>query len=147
MSVPRNCKGFGNEALSSRLLCCECLCESPRAGKGRAKEARQRGDRIGTCEPVVTELYYGLEFSASRDENLVRLERGLSQIRSWPFDRKAAQKYGLIAVDLKLRGRKMQIVDMMIAAIALSVENCIVVTTDSDLLAVPGLAVENWAVV
>jgi predicted nucleic acid-binding protein len=30
----------------------------------RSREARQRGDRLGTCEPVVAELFYGLEFSS-----------------------------------------------------------------------------------
>lgn len=34
---------------------------------------------------------------------------------------------------------------MMLAAIALTLRNCSVVSTDSDLAAVPGLAVENWA--
>ena len=38
----------------------------------------------------------------------------------------------------------MQVVDMMLAAIAISLGDCIVVTSDSDLLAVPGLTVENW---
>jgi tRNA(fMet)-specific endonuclease VapC len=32
----------------------------------------------------------------------------------------------------------------MIAAIALSLGNCTVVTNDADLTAVPGLEVENW---
>jgi tRNA(fMet)-specific endonuclease VapC len=39
----------------------------------------------------------------------------------------------------------MQVVDMMLAAIAMTLENCVVVTTDTDLLAVTGLTVENWA--
>ncbi len=38
----------------------------------------------------------------------------------------------------------MQVVDMMLAAIALSLGDCTVVTSDTDLLAVPGLTVENW---
>jgi tRNA(fMet)-specific endonuclease VapC len=33
----------------------------------------------------------------------------------------------------------------MAAAIALSLGNCTVVSNDSDLLAIPGLTVENWA--
>jgi predicted nucleic acid-binding protein len=33
---------------------------------------------------------------------------------------------------------------MMIAAIALSLGNTVVVTADSDLLRIPGLTVENW---
>jgi tRNA(fMet)-specific endonuclease VapC len=39
----------------------------------------------------------------------------------------------------------MQQVDMMIAAIARPLGDCTVVTTDTDLSAVPGMAVENWA--
>ena len=39
----------------------------------------------------------------------------------------------------------MQVMDMLVAATALTLTNCIVVTTDSDLSAVPGLKVENWA--
>lgn len=110
----------------------------------RVKEARHRGDHIGTCEPVVAELFYGLELSATRDENIARLERALARIRVWPFDRAAAREYGRIAADLKRRGRRMQVVDMMIAAIATTLGDCIVVTTDSDLSAVPGLRVVNW---
>ena len=40
----------------------------------------------------------------------------------------------------------MQVVDMMIAAISLTLGNCTVVSADSDLGAVPGLRVENWTV-
>ena len=39
----------------------------------------------------------------------------------------------------------MQIVDIQLAAIALTLGDCTVVTTDSDLSAVPGLHTENWA--
>lgn len=70
----------------------------------RVRETRERGDRIGTCEPIIAELFYGLELSSSRDENVRRLERGLSQIRSWPFDRRAAREYGHIAAELRRRG-------------------------------------------
>jgi tRNA(fMet)-specific endonuclease VapC len=40
----------------------------------------------------------------------------------------------------------MQQIDIMVAAVALSLGNCTVVTDDTDLIAVPGLSVENWAV-
>jgi tRNA(fMet)-specific endonuclease VapC len=39
----------------------------------------------------------------------------------------------------------MQVPDMQIAAIALSLGNTTVVSGDSDLAAVPGLDVENWS--
>jgi len=41
-------------------------------------------------------------------------------------------------------GRPIGVIDSMIAAIAMTLGNCRVVSTDSDLLAVPGLTVENW---
>jgi tRNA(fMet)-specific endonuclease VapC len=110
----------------------------------RVREARQRGARIGTCEPVIAELFFGLEFSASRDENTVRLRRALSRLKCWPFDRLAAEHYGRVAAELRRRGRPMQVVDIMVAAIAFAVGDCVVVTTDSDLSAIPGLSVENW---
>lgn len=110
------------------------------------RDAKRRGCRIGTCEPVVAELFYGLELSSSRDANLLRLERGLSLIKCWPLDRAASKVYGRLAAELRRTGRPMQVIDVMLAAIALSLGNCTVVTTDSDLSAVPGLTVENWEI-
>jgi tRNA(fMet)-specific endonuclease VapC len=111
----------------------------------RVRDARRRGDRIGTCFPVVAELYYGAENSSTRDPNLVRLRRGLSGVVCWPFERDAAEEYGRIATGLRRAGRIIQQVDMMIAAIAVTLGNCTVVTADSDFAAIPGLSIENWA--
>lgn len=110
----------------------------------KVREAQQRGNRIGTCMPVAAELFYGMEYSSSRDENLRRLRRAMSGIVCWPLDRAAVEEYGRVAADLRRRGRPMQVVDMMIAAIAFTLGNCTVVSADSDLAAVPGLTVENW---
>ena len=111
----------------------------------QVRDAMARGAIIGTCMPVLAELFYGVELSASREINRPRLVRGLNKIRCWPFDRNAAEEYGRIAAELRRIGRPMQQIDIMIAAVAFSLGNCIVVTSDTDLPAVPGLAVENWA--
>jgi tRNA(fMet)-specific endonuclease VapC len=111
----------------------------------RVREAQQSGGRIRTCMPVVAELFYGVEFSSTRDENLRRLQRALSGFICWPFERDAAEEYGRLAADLRRRGRAMSQIDVMVAAIALALGNCAVVSADSDLTAVPGLRVENWA--
>lgn len=110
----------------------------------RVREARLSGARIGTSMPVVGELFFGVEYSQSRERNLKVLLRALTQIPCWPFTRSAAAEFGRIAADLKRRGRPMQQIDIMIAAIALSLGDCTVVSTDSDLCAIPGLSVENW---
>ena len=110
----------------------------------RAREARRKGGRFGIGMPVLAELYYGVEFSASRDKNLQRLQRALAGLIIWPFDEKAAAEFGRLRSELRRRGRPMQVIDIMIAAIANTLGNCTVVSTDSDLAAIPGLTVENW---
>jgi tRNA(fMet)-specific endonuclease VapC len=110
----------------------------------RVRNARRTGGRIGIAIPVLAELYYGIEFSASREKNLQRLRQTLSKLTVWPFDAKAAAEFGRVRADLRRRGRPMQVIDIMIAAIALDLGNCTVVSADSDFRAIPGLVVENW---
>jgi tRNA(fMet)-specific endonuclease VapC len=111
----------------------------------RVDAERQQGNRIGICTPVLGELWAGVEGSANRERNLQRLRHGLSRLILWPYDDRAAEQYGRIFTELKRIGRPMQQVDMMIAAIAFALGNCTVVSADSDLAAVPGLSVEDWA--
>lgn len=111
----------------------------------RVREARRRGDRIGTCLPVVGELFAGVENSQSREKNHQLLVRALSRILCWPFDRASAEEFGRLATFLKRTGRPMQQIDIQMAAIALTLGNTTVVNSDTDLAAVPGLTVENWA--
>ena len=110
----------------------------------RVDEARTRGDRVGTCWPVVGELWFGVERSVTRELNRDRLIRGLARIPKWPFEDEAAQHFGRIHHELRRVGRVMSVVDMQLAAM-FALGNCTVVTKDGDLGAVPGLQLENWA--
>ena len=110
----------------------------------RARVRSAEGHRIGTCVPVLAEIVSGIERSSSRDRNLRALQTALPTLRVWPFDQNTAFEYGRIHAELMRAGRPMQTIDIMIAAVALTLGNCTVVTTDSDLAAVPGLEVENW---
>jgi tRNA(fMet)-specific endonuclease VapC len=111
----------------------------------RARAETAGGNRVGIGMPVLAELWFGIERSESRDRNLRNLRRALSDWLLWPFDEPAAEAFGRIAAELRETGRPMQQIDMMIAAIALSLGNTTVVSADSDLSAVPALTVENWA--
>jgi tRNA(fMet)-specific endonuclease VapC len=111
----------------------------------RAKAARLAGARLGTCVPVLGELFFGIEYSQSRDQNRVRLIRAMAGLWLGPYTRQAAEEYGRVAAQLRRMGRTMQQVDIQVAAIALSLGQCTVVSEDTDLLAVPDLNVENWA--
>jgi tRNA(fMet)-specific endonuclease VapC len=116
-----------------------------RSVRERAIEEVARGNRIGICTPVLGELWYGVENSASRERNLQRLLVAVADWTVWPYEAVAAEEYGRIAAELRQTGRTIQQIDMQIAAIARMLGNCTVVSADSDLAAVPRLAVENWA--
>jgi tRNA(fMet)-specific endonuclease VapC len=110
----------------------------------RAREAVARGDRVGIGMPVLAELWYGVENSDTRDRNADRLRRVLPHLVVWPFTERAAEEFGRLAAALRRAGRTMGRIDIMIAAIAVSLGHTTVVSADGDLAAVPGLAVENW---
>ena len=111
----------------------------------RALQERAKGRKLGTCIPVVGELYAGIEISQSKERNRPIFERGLRTLVLWPYDLLAAQRFGLLRAELRRIGRPMQQVDLQLAAVAFTLGDCTVVSSDSDLLAVPGLHVENWA--
>lgn len=110
----------------------------------RVRETRKRGAKIGIGIPVLGEIIAGIEGSDSRDKNWEVVRRELSLFILWPYDKKAPHEYGRLFAELRRTGRPMQQVDVQTSAIAISLGNCTVVTNDSDLFAVPGLAVENW---
>ena len=110
----------------------------------RARVEVANGNPIGLGVPVLAELVAGIGHSSSRDRNMKRLKTTLASLRLWPFDSSAAFEYGRIYAELARLGRPIGVVDMMIAAIAMTLGNCTVVSTDGDLLAVPGLNVVDW---
>jgi tRNA(fMet)-specific endonuclease VapC len=112
----------------------------------RADTARRDGFHIGICTPVLGELWSGVEGSVSRDRNGQRLRLALSRLVVWPYTNEAAEEFGRVFAELRRIARPKQQIDIMVAAIALTLGNCTVVTKDSDLDAVRGLAVENWVV-
>jgi tRNA(fMet)-specific endonuclease VapC len=99
---------------------------------------------VGICVPVLAELRGGMELSETRDRNIERMRHALARVRIWPFDVKAAEEYGRIFAVLYRKGRMIQQIDIQIASIALTLGNCTVVTTDTDLSAVPELSIESW---
>jgi tRNA(fMet)-specific endonuclease VapC len=110
----------------------------------RARAEVANGNHIGIGLPVLAELVGGIEHSQTRDRNMQRLRNALPTLKLWPFDPAAAFEYGRLYADLARRGRPMQTVDIMIAAIARTLARCTLVSADSDLDDIPGLTIENW---
>jgi tRNA(fMet)-specific endonuclease VapC len=107
---------------------------------------------IRLCTIVESELYYGAYRSNRQQENLVRLERFLSQFTSLPFNHAAANPSGTakpnaigqIRAQLAATGNPIGANDLLIAAIAIA-NNLIVVTNNvREFSRVVGLAYEDW---
>ena len=110
----------------------------------RAKLEAKNGAKIGVALPVAAELFAGAEFSLTREKNLDVINRNLRILRIWPFTMDAARTYGRLFAEMRKVGRTTHAMDLMIASIALSLGNCIVISRDSDMFFVPGLCVESW---
>jgi len=111
----------------------------------RARAVVLAGDRVGIGLTVLAELWFGVENSKTRERNAERLRRVMPDLIIWPMTESAAEEYGRIAAELRRTGRPVGKIDMLIASIALSLGKTTVVSSDIDLLAVPGLTVENWS--
>lgn len=111
----------------------------------RVRNAQQRGARVGVGSPVVGEIWGGIENSDAPEKYRPKARRALSKLVVWPFDEAAAEEFGRLFAQLRKKGRAMQQIDIQIAAIALTLGNCTVVTKDSDFQAIPGLDIEDWS--
>src|SRR5262245_36331926 len=98
----------------------------------RALAARRSGAVLGTGTPVAAEILGGTMYSTTWETNLPRVEQALNMLRIWPFEFPAAREYARIYAELKRVGIQMQVIDRLTAAIALTIPNCTVVTSDSD---------------
>jgi tRNA(fMet)-specific endonuclease VapC len=110
----------------------------------RAMDATEEGGLLGTALPIVGEFLGGIEGSASVGKSMPKARRTLNKLKHWPFDFAAAVEYGRQCGTLRKRGITIQPFDLMAAAIALTIGQCTIVTSDSDFQRVPGLNVENW---
>lgn len=110
----------------------------------QVEDARRRGFKVGICMPILGEIAAGLEGSQSRNQSWKVARPRLMKIDCWPYDNAAALTFGRVYAELRRIGRPMQQIDVQIAAIALNLGNCTVVTYDSDFSAIPGLSVIDW---
>lgn len=112
---------------------------------GRIAGLRQKGYKVGICVPVLGEIVGGLEASGSRESSWKVARPRLAKLICWPYEKSAAHVYGQIFAELKKSGRVIQQIDKQVAAIALTLGDCTVVSYDDDLKAISGLSVEDWA--
>jgi len=93
---------------------------------------------------VRAELEYGARRSNRVEENLQRVRAFCAPMRSLRFDDEAAERYGLIRVQLERDGCVIGGNDLLIAAICVAADATLVTRNADEFRRVAGLRVEIW---
>ena len=106
-------------------------------------EGLDRGDQFGIPTPALTEFLFGIQMIPRATANMQEWQKYRASFDYYDVSQEDAELAATLRVVLRKRGRQLQTVDGLIAAIALRYD-LILLTTDKDFEAVDGLVRENW---
>ena len=105
---------------------------------------KRRIEDVGISSITAAELSFGVAKSRSA-RNREALAAFLLPLEVAPFDQQAALAYGEVRADLERRGSPVGPLDLLIAALALSIGAILVTNNLREFKRVGGLRCENWA--
>ena len=108
------------------------------------KLIQQDISNIGISSITLSELEYGVEKSAHKEQNKLALTEFFAPLNVLPYDDRVAPVYGKIRAFLEKEGLTIGPVDMLIGAHALSLKTVLVTNNHREFERIPGLKVENW---
>jgi tRNA(fMet)-specific endonuclease VapC len=111
--------------------------------RDRVRQTRRKGIRLGTCVNVICELEAGIQNLRTPEAYRRRLSELLKQVRLWPIDLDIARRYGEISFELQNKGRVLDHVDTLLAALARHLDLTLL-TADRDFEALSDIKTENW---
>ena len=114
-------------------------------GEGRvaARVLDHRPSELCISSLTLAELRFGAQAKRSRKLHGL-IESFTSAIAVAPFDRAAADRFGVLAARLKDEGRPIGSLDTLIAAHALTLGLTLVTNNTKHFTRVPGLKTANW---
>jgi tRNA(fMet)-specific endonuclease VapC len=110
----------------------------------RARLEDTTPDEVKLCSVVKAELLYGARNGTRVADNLAKLARFFELFESVPFDDTAAEHYGVLRAQLRRAGTPIGANDMLIAAIALAGDHCLVTRNQDEFHQLAGLRVQSW---
>ena len=99
---------------------------------------------IGIPAMVEGELYYGVEKSDFREENLVATNKLLKSLVVYHTTDESMRKFGDLKASLERQGRRVDDADVIIAATALTLDATLATGNSKHFARFDGLKVENW---
>jgi tRNA(fMet)-specific endonuclease VapC len=114
--------------------------------RSRIAAAIEQGNTLSISSVVLFELWYGVAKSAHPQRNAQRIADFLAgKIAVLPFEAADAEHAGDIRAGLERTGIPIGPYDLLIAAQARRRDALLVTANARELLRVPGLAIEDWA--
>ena len=101
---------------------------------------------IALSSITVSELVFGVENGLHRKTNIEALEVFLLDFQVLPFDFSAAREAGVVRARLEKIGRRISVMDTLIASHAKIMGLTVVTNNVAHFGKVKGLKVENWSV-
>ena len=106
-------------------------------------QSLETGHTFAITIPVLVEMLYGLALLPRAAQNLVEWSRLRPNFTCYIPDEIDAERAAELQVSLHRRGRQLETVDALIAAVALRYDLTLL-TRDQDFVAVPQLQQVNW---
>lgn len=103
------------------------------------------GHTFAICVPVLAEALFGISVLPRAALNRAEWQRLRPAVPCYVPDENDAESAADLQVALRRRGRQLETIDALIAAVTLRY-GLTLLTTDQDFQAVPGLPQENWLV-
>ncbi len=126
-------------------ICTYIINQNPKSILEKLNE--HENDDIFICTPTISELFYGVENSTKKEENLAKLNKFLKYFENFilDFDIKSAKNYGKIRTFINQNSkRKIGDKDMDIASIAISHDVILITNNEKNFNFIPNLKVQNW---
>ena len=101
------------------------------------------GDTFAICVPVLAEVLFGIGIAPRAAQNLKLWTQWEQSLECHVPDASDAAQAAQLQIMLRRQGRQLATVDALIAMTALRYD-LILLTTDNDFQAVPGLRLDNW---
>lgn len=101
-------------------------------------------EAIGISAMVEGELYYGVEKSDFREENLVATNKLLKSLVVYHTTDEIMRKFGGLKASLERQGRRIDDADVIIAATALTLDATLATGNSRHFARFEGLKIENW---
>jgi tRNA(fMet)-specific endonuclease VapC len=111
-----------------------------------ARLDKLRQEDVALSSITVSELVFGAENGQYRKTNLEALELFLLDLQVLPFDFAAAREAGAVRARLEKVGRRIGVMDTLIAGHAKATRLTVVTNNVAHFGNVKGLKVENWSV-